>query len=150
MYKRVFSVSFWVTLFFVCSLFASTTAVAQGCKVRYIYDNAGNRVLRTWYCWTGTTDPDEGGTTEGMVVQDEPPEVEGVLKSNALSVHPNPTNATLNLRTEAPVENALVDILDAHGQVLHTTNFTGLSKQFEVSQYSAGSYFARLRLNDEM
>ncbi len=33
---------------------------------------------------------------------------------------------------------------------LITSGCTGLSTQFDVSHLSAGTYFARLRLNDEM
>jgi len=125
-----------ICVFFLCTTRATAQAYpSEGCSIRYLYDDAGNRTTREWYCW---------GT------EDRSPEQDRVLEDNSLRAFPNPSHDMVTVQLEREVENAQVELMDTQGKVLQNERLSGNTLIMNVSGLSHGLYWIRVLLNGEM
>lgn len=105
------------------------------CGIVNVYDAAGNRTKRVYFCNNGV-DPypnktiKEPGVTEEFQVID--------------ALYPNPTTGRFSVTFSKALNNALVFITDANGKIISRFNANGYKVDFDLSQFSAGVYFVRL------
>nr|MDQ3100154.1 T9SS type A sorting domain-containing protein [Bacteroidota bacterium] len=117
---------------------------AQGCGIRYQYDQSGNRISRDWYCWTDDPDPDETKSLSNDPVQTEP-----LLESVFLTLFPNPASDLLTVQFSNPVPNGQVEILDTQGRRALSSSASGVEAVFNVKVLRPGNYFLSFQLNNE-
>ena len=72
--------------------------------------------------------------------------VDNISSFGDISVSPNPTNNTFNIKAANKLHNAQLKILNAMGQViLFKEKLSGTSFNFNLSHYAAGLYFLELK-----
>lgn len=119
---------------------------ASGCRIRYHYDEAGNRTRREWQCWG------EGEGRDEQSGKTRQPEIErvSVFDENELHLSPNPASDMLNFRLSHGIPGARAELLDMAGHVLRTATLTSGSGQFNVSELPDGSYAIRIVVPEEI
>lgn len=103
------------------------------CWIKYIYDAAGNRIERQWWC--GDPNEAEHDNDDKMMAQG----------SFGLTLAPNPTRDLLTLSSETALANATVKITNGEGRTIHTGRMNGQRMDFDMSTYDAGTYLLVVR-----
>ena len=116
----------------------------EGCRMRYRYDQAGNRTRREWQCWVQGEDPDGPGA------QGHHKAHFNRLDDNGFVVLPNPASSMVTIRLEKPMDGSVTQLLDMTGKVLFSERSSTDSHVFDVSSLSEGSYAVRITVQDEM
>jgi Secretion system C-terminal sorting domain len=115
----------------------------EGCRIRYRYDEAGNRTRREWQCWVVNQDPDDRSSQ-----QSSEPQI-SAFDDNDLLISPNPASDQVSVRLSKPLPNATVEILDMNGHVLRTTP-SGEATTIPIGDLAEGSYALRVITTGEM
>ncbi|HRI58582.1 MAG TPA: T9SS type A sorting domain-containing protein [Saprospiraceae bacterium] len=113
-------------------------SVAQP-KIKFSYDNAGNRIKREM-----TTMFAGGGDDRS----DESPEQkpESTLSVNQVNVYPNPAQDWLNISLKDPVGEPLsVELFDQNGRLVRQAQLSGELVSLDVSDQPAGFYALFIR-----
>ena len=135
-FRGIVVFTFTLCCAFLCTTHAAAQAYpSEGCSIRYLYDDAGNRTTREWYCWGE---------------EERTPEQGRVLEDNSLRAYPNPARDMVTVQLEREVENAQVELMDTQGKVLQNERLSGNTLNMSVSQLSNGLYWIRVLLNGEM
>lgn len=108
------------------------------CGIINIYDAAGNRTKRVYYCNNGGTYPSiranqEAGATEEF--------------QNVDALYPNPTTGKFFITFSKELDNANVILFDINGKVIQQFKATGNKIDFDLSGVSAGVYM--VQINDK-
>jgi hypothetical protein len=138
----IFSLLF---LFITFSELAAQQIPAGSCGIVNVYDNAGNRVRRVYFCNNGTDPYPQKG---------QPPKSEERLftTTNADNfsyepvdaLYPNPTSGKFTITFTKSLNNARVVITDNAGKFLTNTKASGIQAEFDLSRYPAGVYYVRI------
>ena len=117
-----------------CGMEAIAQTPPDHCWVKYIYDQAGNRIKREWWC----------GVPGGWDENGNPK----TLPANAIGVraYPNPADQTLELVTDTEIQEGEAVIRDEQGRVVLRQWIRGLRTQFDVSDLSNGLYLLDLKV----
>jgi hypothetical protein len=106
------------------------------CGIVNVYDAAGNRTKRVYFCNNGT-DPypskkanQQKGITEEFQYVD--------------ALYPNPTSGKFSITFGKALNNADVFLIDINGKVIRQFKATGNKVDFDLSSASAGVYFVRI------
>ena len=109
---------------------------ANTCGIVNIYDAAGNRTKRVYFCNNGT-DPyptkkanQETGVTEEFQYVD--------------ALYPNPTTGKFFIEFSKALNNADVYIIDVSGKLIRQSKENGHKLDFDLSNVAAGVYFVRI------
>ena len=136
------------------ALFAITRAKAQQplntyqtiCYIEYKYDNAGNRISRTYECGDNPlygSDHEEvpGGTGSGAGISRlaNPKKI----TENAI-VFPNPTTGVFYVKLAAEKSECVVEIKDLNGKLLKQEHITQFDKGIDISRFANGQYFINI------
>lgn len=107
------------------SLWGGTEVYAQ--RIKYTYDNSGNRLSRQ-------------------------KEVTVKTRSAAITVYPNPTSGMLKVDIPGAqqFEKALIALYDVAGKLLQEWNNVTQSNAIDLAAHSAGEYMLQITLNDEV
>jgi hypothetical protein len=105
------------------------------CGIVNIYDNAGNRTKRIYFCNNGqdpypTKAKPASETMEFQAVD---------------ALYPNPTTGTFFITFSKPLQNAVVSLLDVHGRILQHFTASGNKVDFNLSREAGGVYFVRIQ-----
>lgn len=114
------------------------SAKARSCTIVYSYDNAGNRIKRTWSCDTSNNNNNNRMTNNSARTPIDSSNIE-----NTCSLYPNPSNGYFKLAMQYAV-NADIYIIDIKGVVVEKTTLVGRETNFNISQYAPGIYTLRL------
>jgi len=106
------------------------------CGIVNIYDAAGNRTKRVYFCNNGS-DPyptkinkDKTKTTEEFQAVD--------------ALYPNPTTGRFYVTFSKALKNAKVVVIDANGKIITQFKASGNKVDFNLSSVAAGIYFVRI------
>ncbi len=120
------------------TVLATISSYAQEhCKIRYTYDDAGNRIQRDWYCYTpGEPEPDGGGENKSLK--------EGPLAALHLKAWPVP--ATDILYVEIPEEGlgGELALVGSNGSIHSALKVTSATVSLNTSELTQGQYFLTL------
>jgi hypothetical protein len=73
-----------------------------------------------------------------------------LIEFGNLKLYPNPVKDNLTIEyTYIAIQQTQIDILNAQGQLVYASALTELKKQIDMSAYSQGIYFIKLRNNHE-
>ena len=111
--------------------FAHGASSQDHCWVKYLYDAAGNRIERKWWCG----DPHEVEQGPKMMVQG----------SFGLTIAPNPTTDLFTLTSETAMENAAVELVNSEGRTAARTVLNGNRCEVDVTGLDAGVYSVLIR-----
>ena len=115
------------------------------CGIVNIYDAAGNRTKRVYFCNNGDPYPQknqQAGNTEKdevPVIKSEPAEFQYVD-----ALYPNPTTGKFFVTFTKSLVNAAVSITDNSGKTLLKFTASGNKVEFDLSPYTAGMYYVRI------
>lgn len=114
------------------------------CGIVNVYDNAGNRIRRVYFCNNGIDPyPAKGSTiqppSENVTEKNETMEVQ-----EADALYPNPTTGKFYVTFSKPLVNAAISITDNNGKILIRFNGNGNRTAFDLSPYPAGVYYIRI------
>lgn len=118
------------------------------CGIVYIYDAAGNRTKRTYFCNNGTNPYPARGvvqqpntvvtadTSLGLAQTTEFQEID--------ALYPNPTTGQFSVTFSKALDNATLNILDANGKIIIQVKAKGYKVDFDLSARAAGVYYIRV------
>lgn len=133
----------------IASLFFAIDGLAQQlplgtCGIVNVYDLAGNRTKRVYFCNNGI-DPYPTGpqtTGKGTEIVVEKKETKEFQYVDAL--YPNPTTGKFFVIFSKSLSNASISITDNNGKTLAWFKASGYKVDFDLSPYSAGMYYVRI------
>lgn len=141
-YKFIISIlSFLVTI----EVFAQDqpTLPFGTCGIVNVYDAAGNRTKRVYFCNNGIDPyPMRGAPADTMVTKEEKKETIEYQSVDAL--YPNPTTGKFFVTLSKNMTNASVSVIDNSGKTLTTFKASGYKIDFDLSPYSSGMYYVRI------
>jgi len=129
-------------LFFIFTLTLSLPLAAQT-KLSYIYDDAGNRKLRTIVV--------PPPTRSGGLAESEPAIFEETLALKQIKLYPNPVKSTLTVEI-AGYENNLtgqIILYDMVGRILYRDYIKATTQYINMASFSRGNYVMKITLMDE-
>jgi hypothetical protein len=134
------------------SFFIATEGFAQQldlgeCGIVNVYDAAGNRTKRVYFCNNGIdpypTGPQKAGKgTEIIVEKNETNETKEFQYVDAL--YPNPTTGKFFVTFSKSLSNATISITDNNGKTIAQFKANGYKADFDLSPYAAGMYYMRI------
>jgi hypothetical protein len=103
------------------------------CGIINIYDAAGNRTKRVYYCNNGGEYPSKtktaGETKEFQAID---------------ALYPNPTTGKFFIEFSKALNNARIYITDGNGKMISQFKAAGNKIDFDLSSVAAGVYFVRI------
>lgn len=105
------------------------------CGIVNIYDAAGNRTKRVYFCNNGQPYPTKPNA--------EIVETSEVQQVDAL--YPNPTSGRFSVYFSKELKQADILLTDINGKVIKQFKASGTRIDFDLSIYAAGVYFVRIR-----
>lgn len=131
----------WKTLLtFLSVLFTFSLGAQQlptgACGIVNVYDAAGNRTKRVYFCNNGS-DP-----YPTKIMQEDTKTTVDILPVDAL--YPNPTTGKFVVTFGKALNNASVAILDVNGKVVSQFRASGNQVDFDLSRAADGVYFVRI------
>jgi hypothetical protein len=119
---------FSIALLFLIKQNVQAQTVPSGyCGIQYTYDAAGNRTKQEYICTTGCA------TCRQAV---------NVQQTSVL--YPNPTTGKFSVRFTEVLKNAIISLTDVQGKILQQLKGNGYQLDFDISSYSAGTYFLKI------
>lgn len=142
MKQRIFIISI---IAFVFSFESIAQQLPLGtCGIVNVYDAAGNRTKRVYFCNNGI-DP---YPLKNQTSSNEP---EPIVKKNEKSefeyvdaLYPNPTSGRFFVTFSKNLTNASVRITDNNGKTLTQFKANGNKVDFDLSTFAAGVYYVRI------
>lgn len=122
-----------IALFFAVSGFAQQLPWGT-CGIVNVYDAAGNRTKRVYFCNNGDPYPKRN-----------PKETMEFQAVDAL--YPNPTTGAVSVTFSKSLQNAVISITDNYGKVVTQFKGSGYKVDFDLSSFAAGIYFVRIEEN---
>lgn len=107
------------------------------CGIVNVYDAAGNRTKRTYFC-------NNGGAYPTKVVK--PNEVKEAVEFQPVdALYPNPTTGKFAITFSTKLEGADVLLKDVNGKVVQQVKGNGYQLYFDLSGLAAGVYFVWIK-----
>jgi Secretion system C-terminal sorting domain len=110
------------------------------CGIVNIYDVAGNRTKRTYFCNNGGTYPSRTGVFSDSVVKAK----ETISFQYVDALYPNPTTGKFSVSFSKALQNAVVLITDAQGKKVVQFKASGNKIDVDLSAVAPGAYFIRI------
>jgi hypothetical protein len=132
-----------LSLFIAGSAFAQRLSLGE-CGIVNVYDLAGNRTKRVYFCNNGIDPYPTGPQTaaKGAEIVVEKKETTEFQYVDAL--YPNPTTGKFFVTFSKNLSNASVSIVDNNGKTLAQFKAKGYKVDFDLSPYAAGMYYVRI------
>ena len=135
-------------IFCVIGFFCTVNVFAQQlpfgtCGIVNIYDAAGNRTKRVYFCNNGDPYPQKNQTpsTETEINTDKPQTQEFQYVD---ALYPNPTTGKFFVTFSKSLTDAFISITDNTGRILSRFKVSGNKIDFDLSPYASGMYYVRI------
>jgi Secretion system C-terminal sorting domain len=128
--------------------------VIDNCTLQYKYDNAGNRIERSFQVCACITSPPGGGGGggggTGRYAGTSTTETNSATAGTSSlleisSIAPNPTTNGVVVQFSATVQKGSIFITDATGKLLGEQAVSGTTWDIDLSAYASGMYYLTLR-----
>lgn len=135
-----------VALIFLLSVVLSMWAGLDICaqRIKYTYDNAGNRLTRQKEIVV---------QTRGALSDEEEPSVyEEELSETKVTIYPNPTRGMLKVDISGveKFENARISLYDLTGKLLQQWAGISQSNEIDLSERTSGMYIMQVAYNGKI
>jgi hypothetical protein len=130
-------------ILFLILVLSSLIALSQElplytCGIVNVYDAAGNRTKRMYFCNNGA---------EPYPVKAKEEIAEGSVEYQQVdALYPNPTTGRFSVTFSKALNNATILLTDLNGKVMQRFRANGHKVDFDISNVAAGVYF--IRIND--
>jgi hypothetical protein len=130
------------------TFFTASTSIAQqipfgSCGIVYIYDAAGNRTKRIYFCNNGGSYP--GFAQTSFQTPSAKDDVNTTVEFQQVdALYPNPTSGIFYITFSKVLSQAPITITDINGKVVQQIIGSGEKIKFDLSVFSSGTYFVRL------
>jgi Secretion system C-terminal sorting domain len=154
MNKNIFTII--ALLFSMVGAYAQTQTCPTGStlvcttNISYVYDNVGNRIARSQYCYCGA-----GGT--GRYAN---PNTKDSLSTQSLTattdvatisnIYPNPTTTQVTIEFTTAVETAVLTVSNQVGQQVASFKVSGKQTTIDLGDQAAGIYLLTLLQNEQI
>jgi len=118
------------------------------CGIGNIYDAAGNRTKRTYFCNNGTNPYPQRSAGQQVATAELVKEITEFQEVNAL--YPNPTTGRFSVSFSKTLDRATIHILDEAGKIIVRVNAKGYKVEFDLSSKAAGIYFVQIEDNGKV
>ena len=112
------------------------------CGIVNIYDAAGNRTKRTYFCNNGTNPYPQRIATQAAVTRADKIEPTEFQEVDAL--YPNPTTGRFSVSFSKALHRATIHIVDESGKLISTIKARGYKIDIDLSSKPAGIYYVRI------
>lgn len=119
-----------IALFFGLAAFAQQLPWGV-CGIVNVYDAAGNRIKRVYFCNNGEPYPQKN---RAEITEFQPVE----------ALYPNPTTGQFTITFSKPLQNAVITVTGVNGKPIQQFKASGSKADFDLSQLAAGVYFVRI------
>ena len=123
------------------SAFAQQIPVGS-CGIVNIYDAAGNRTKRTYFCNNGSNPYPQRPAGESAIVATAAVSTD-FHEVDAL--YPNPTSGKFTITFSNTLDNATIHLLDANGKAIKQVKTGGTKIEFDLSAQASGVYYIRIK-----
>ncbi len=127
------------------SVFAQQIPVGS-CGIVNIYDAAGNRTKRTYFCNNGS-DPypqRPAGQNTTVAADTLANQTETTEFQQVDALYPNPTTGRFSVTFSKALDNARIQVLDSEGRVIRQIKVKGNKVDFDLSANAGGVYYVRI------
>jgi len=105
------------------------------CGIVNIYDAAGNRTKRVYFCNNGQPYPTKPNA-----------ELAGASEVQQVdALYPNPTSGRFSVYFSKELKKADILLTDINGKIIKQFKASGTRVDFDLSIFAAGVYFVRIR-----
>jgi hypothetical protein len=104
------------------------------CGIVNVYDAAGNRTKRTFFCNNGSPYPTKVAATDAPTMEFQPVD----------ALYPNPTSGKFSVTFSKALKNAAISLTDEQGRVVKSFKASGNRLDFDVSALAGGIYYVRV------
>ena len=112
------------------------------CGIVNIYDAAGNRTKRTYFCNNGSNPyPQRIATQTTATVADK---VDPAEFQEVDALYPNPTTGRFSVSFSKALDKATIHIVDESGKLISTIRARGYKIDIDLSAKPAGIYYVRI------
>lgn len=133
-----------LSFLFLSALPAIAQQIPEGsCGIINVYDAAGNRTKRMYFCNNEATP-----YPQGKIVAQEKSEIAEFQEIDAL--FPNPTTGKFYITFSKALENAMVTIIDVSGRVVNQIKAIGTRIEFDLSTRPSGVYYIHIAENGKL
>jgi len=117
------------------------------CGIVNIYDAAGNRTKRTYFCNNGTNPYPQrpAGQSTNAATATDPSAGSGSEFQEVDALYPNPTTGKFSVTFSNALDNATIQILDAGGKAIRQVKAKGNRIEFDLSAQASGVYYIRIK-----
>lgn len=136
-------------LFFVALFLYMTDSFSQQlpfgtCGIVNVYDAAGNRTKRVYFCNNGDPYP-QRNQQAGDYRETYPGDKNETSEFQYVdALYPNPTTGSFVVTFSKSLQNASVSITDNNGKTLARFKASGNKVDFDLSKYAAGVYYIKI------
>ena len=150
--KKNFLIS---TLFFLITLKTIAQQIPLGsCGIIYIYDDAGNRTKRLYYCNNGGPYPTfaNADIPATLAAKDglTPQEIKNMEFQTVDALYPNPTSGMFYITFGRALQSGLISITDNSGKLVQQFKASGFKIGCNLAAVAAGTYFIKIKDGDSI
>jgi len=122
-----------IALFFAVAGFAQQLDWGT-CGIVNVYDEAGNRTKRVYFCNNGDPYPSKQNPANAETLEYQPVD----------ALYPNPTTGKFSITFSKPLQNANILVTGVNGKPIQQFKASGSQVDFDLSAVAAGVYFVRI------
>jgi hypothetical protein len=110
-----------IALFFAVAGFAQQLPWGT-CGIVNVYDGAGNRTKRVYFCNNGDPYPSKQNPSNAEVMEYQMVD----------ALYPNPTTGKFSVTFSKPLQNAIISVTDVNGKPIQKFNASGDKVDFDL------------------
>jgi hypothetical protein len=142
MQKRFFLVSILTITGFIT--FAQQIPVGS-CGIVNVYDAAGNRTKRTYFCNNGIDPYPQRPAVQNTNAEATNFSAESTQEFQEVdALYPNPTTGRFSVTFSKPLDNATIQVLNTEGRIIKQIKLKGNKADFDLSANAGGVYYVRI------
>lgn len=129
-------------LLFITLLLCAGSYIGAQNKIRYTYDNAGNRTKKEIVLTS---------TRSTLSEEDEQKPYVEEMQNHEIKIYPNPTKGVLNIKILGPNEiHGQISIYNIVGKLIEKVEMTSNEQSFDLSTNPKGIYIMQIMINDKV
>lgn len=117
------------------------------CGIVHIYDAAGNRTKRLYYCNNGGTYPSRPANNNNQQNPVTTKELKTGEFEEVVALYPDPTTGIFQITFSKQLKKAVISIYNTTGKLLQRFNAAGYSITCNISSLAAGGYIVKISEN---
>jgi hypothetical protein len=113
-------------------------------EITYGYDNVGNRILRSKYCYCAP--PPQGRLAQQPAKDSAVADAVLTPRNGIIGIHPNPTTTAVIIDFAAPIAEGTITVCNEVGQQVASFRVSGTQAVIDIANQPTGVYLFSLLL----